>query len=39
MMTTREAIKVLMMSPLYFRLDIHARMELVREFCFHANNP
>ncbi len=32
-MTSREAIKVLMMSPFYFQLDLSARMVLVKEFC------
>jgi len=32
-MTSREAIKVLMMSPFYFKLDLSARMVLVKEFC------
>ena len=32
-MTSREAIKVLMMSPFYFKLDLAARMALVKEFC------
>ncbi len=29
----RKAINVLMMSPLYFRLDLAARQQLVKEFC------
>ena len=29
----RQAISVLMMSPLYFRMDLAARQQLVREFC------
>jgi len=32
-MTSREAIKVLMMSPFYFKLDLSARMVLIKEFC------
>lgn len=32
-MTLREAVKVLMLSPAYFRMDLKARMVLVREFC------
>jgi hypothetical protein len=32
-MTPREAIKILMLSPLYFRLDLEARKVLVQEFC------
>ena len=32
-MTTREAIKALMLSPFYFKLDLSARKALVREIC------
>ena len=32
-MTARQAIKVLMMSPFYFKLDLAARMTLIKEFC------
>ncbi len=32
-MTPQEAIKVLMLSPLYFRLDLESRKQLIREFC------
>lgn len=32
-MTHRQAIKVLMMSPFYFTLDLPARKILIREFC------
>lgn len=32
-MTPRQAIKVLMLSPIYFMLDVPARRKLVREFC------
>jgi len=32
-MTSREAIKVLMLSPFYFNLDLPARKALVKEFC------
>jgi hypothetical protein len=32
-MTSRQAIKVLMMSPFYFKLELSARMALVKEFC------
>ena len=31
-MTAREAIKVLMLSPFYFRLDTAARKALIAEF-------
>lgn len=29
----RQAISVLMMSPFYFRLDLAARQQLIKEFC------
>jgi len=32
-MTPRNAISILMLSPMYFRLGLHARLILVREFC------
>jgi len=32
-MTQQEAIRVLMQSPFYFRLDIKARKILIQEFC------
>ncbi len=32
-MTSREAIRVLMQSPFYFRLLLTERQALVREFC------
>ena len=32
-MTTREAIKALMLSPFYFKLDLAARKALIRELC------
>ncbi|MDP2107136.1 MAG: hypothetical protein Q8J76_14160 [Desulfobulbaceae bacterium] len=32
-MTHREAIKVLMMSPFYFKIDLPSRMSLIKEFC------
>ncbi len=31
-MTCREALKVLMLSPFYFKLDLAARLELLNEF-------
>ncbi len=31
-MTEREAVKILMMSPFYFRLGLVDRKELVKEF-------
>jgi hypothetical protein len=32
-MTTREAIRILMLSPLYFQLPPINRKKLVREYC------
>ena len=32
-MTRREAIRVLMQSPFYFRLMLRERKALVQEFC------
>ena len=29
----RMAIRVLMLSPLYFRMDLAARQQLIKEFC------
>ena len=35
----KEAIKILMLSPVYFRLNTKDRMVLVNEFCFvHGGN-
>lgn len=32
-MTAREAIKILIQSPIYFRLGVVERLALVHEFC------
>lgn len=32
-MITRAAIRILMLSPFYFRLDLLARKILIQEFC------
>lgn len=32
-MITREAIHILMLSPIYFQLDLKTRRDLVKEFC------
>lgn len=32
-MTRQEAIRVLMLSPIYFRLSPTDRKELIREYC------
>lgn len=32
-MTSQEAIRVLMLSPFYYKLDLSSRMMLIHEFC------
>ncbi len=32
-MTTQKAIRILMQSPIYFRLNLVARKLLIKEFC------
>jgi len=32
-MSPREAIRILMLSPIYFRLSLTQRLALVREYC------
>jgi hypothetical protein len=32
-MTTRKAIRILMQSPFYFKLELVARKLLIKEFC------
>ena len=32
-MSPREAIRILMLSPIYFRLSLPQRWRLVREYC------
>ena len=32
-MTKQEALKILMLSPIYFRLSLAARKSLLDEFC------
>lgn len=32
-MTNREAVKVLMLSPFYFKIDLTSRKLLVKDFC------
>ncbi len=32
-MTTREAIRILMLSPFYFRLTPEGRKQLIKEYC------
>jgi len=36
-MTPRKAIRILMQSPFYFRLELVARNLLVKEFCVTHN--
>ena len=37
MMSPREAIAILMLSPVYFRLSLVERWRLVREYCILVN--
>ncbi len=32
-MSPRDAIHILILSPIYFRLSLRQRLELVREYC------
>ena len=32
-MTPRQAIRILMLSPIYFRLEPVQRMQLIKEYC------
>lgn len=32
-MTNQEAIRVLMLSPFYYKMDLSSRMMLIHEFC------
>lgn len=32
-MTRQQALKVLMLSPVYYRLGTEERMQLVKEYC------
>lgn len=32
-MTPKQAIHILMLSPCYWRLDLSARKQLIREYC------
>lgn len=36
-MNHRQAIRILMLSPIYFRLKIAQRWQLVREYCQRFN--
>lgn len=33
LMVAREALRILMLSPIYFTLPLRNRIELVREYC------
>ncbi|MDH4317413.1 MAG: hypothetical protein OEV64_03395 [Desulfobulbaceae bacterium] len=37
-MSTREAIRILMLSPIYFEMNPNERRQLVKEYCRSANN-
>lgn len=36
-MSPRQAIRILMLSPIYFRLSLPQRWQLVREYCQRFN--
>jgi hypothetical protein len=38
-MTNREAIKVLMLSPFYFNIELATRKMLVKDFCLEKKQP
>ncbi|MCI5120499.1 MAG: hypothetical protein D3908_04745 [Candidatus Electrothrix sp. AUS4] len=37
-MISRDAVRILMLSPLYFRLNARQRLNLVREYCLAMNS-
>lgn len=37
-MSLREAVRILMLSPIYFRLSLPQRWQLVREYCQRFNS-
>lgn len=37
-MIFRDAVRILMLSPLYFHLTARQRLDLVREYCQAMNN-
>ncbi len=37
-MKTRDAIRILILSPIYFRLTLVQRLQLVREYCQSVNS-
>jgi hypothetical protein len=38
-MNFRDAIRILMHSPMYFRLPLTERLRLVKEYCQAMNSP
>ncbi len=38
-MNFRDAIHILMQSPMYFRLPLLERLKLVKGYCHDMNNP
>lgn len=32
-MTAREAIKILMLSPIYFKIPPNSRIKLIKDYC------
>jgi hypothetical protein len=32
-MTAREAIRILMLSPIYFHIPPHCRIKLIKDYC------
>jgi hypothetical protein len=32
-MTAREAIKILMLSPIYFKIPPNSRVKLIKDYC------
>ena len=38
-MNLRDAIRILMLSPMYFRLPLPERLKLVKEYCQVMNSP
>ena len=37
-MISRDAVRILMLSPLYFHLNPRQRLNLVREYCLAMNS-
>lgn len=32
-MTRKQAVKILMLSPVYYKLGIHDRLQLIKDYC------